>query len=144
MLPQILRVFDRASMANSVESRAPFMDYRLIQFIFSLSEAQIINELGQKPFVRVGLSRFLTSEVKKNQVKRGFAGDVFELFKNPKTIVQLEAICREEVFQSTEFINQNAYSELVEKSKSRHLVATEITALWKAYSFLVWSQLYLK
>jgi asparagine synthase (glutamine-hydrolysing) len=144
MLPQILRVFDRASMAHSVESRAPFMDYRLIQFIFSLSEAQLYQGLGQKPFVRVGLSQFLTQQVKENQVKRGFAGDVFNWFKNPSTIRQLEAISSEEAFKSTNFIDQQAYLDLVEKSKYRNLAPTEVTALWRAYSYIVWTQLYLE
>jgi len=35
-LPTILRNFDRTSMQNSIEIRMPFMDYRLVSFIFSL------------------------------------------------------------------------------------------------------------
>lgn len=35
-LPNILRDFDRASMTHAVEIRMPFMDYRIVEFLFSL------------------------------------------------------------------------------------------------------------
>lgn len=35
-LPSLLRNFDRAGMMNSVEIRMPFMDYRLVNYVFSL------------------------------------------------------------------------------------------------------------
>ena len=35
-LPSLLHIDDRNSMAFSIETRAPFLDYRLIEFTFSL------------------------------------------------------------------------------------------------------------
>ena len=35
-LPALLRNFDRAGMMNSIEIRMPFMDWRLVSFVFSL------------------------------------------------------------------------------------------------------------
>ena len=38
-------VFDRATMSSSIEMRAPFMDYRLLQIAFSLRDNEKIGEL---------------------------------------------------------------------------------------------------
>ena len=142
MLPQILRVFDRASMANSVESRAPFMDYRLIQLIFSLSQEQLVEGLGSKPFVREGLRDFLTPEVQRNLTKQGFAGDAPAWFTHQSTKQKLKDIISKDVFHETPFINHRAYADLVETSFSRDLDSIEINAIWKAYSFIVWHQMF--
>ncbi len=42
ILPMVLRVVDRATMAYSVESRAPLLDYRVVQYAFSLPEEDLI------------------------------------------------------------------------------------------------------
>ncbi len=37
-LPLVLRTFDRMSMLNNIETRSPFMDYRLVELGHSLSD----------------------------------------------------------------------------------------------------------
>jgi len=44
-LPSLLRNFDRAGMISSVEIRMPFMDYRLVEYVFSLP---LGSKLGQR------------------------------------------------------------------------------------------------
>src|SRR5205823_8490494 len=38
MLPTILRNFDKMAMQHSIEIRMPFMDWRLVTFVFSLPD----------------------------------------------------------------------------------------------------------
>src|SRR5262245_60313931 len=40
LLPSLLRYEDRNSMAFSIETRLPFLDYRLVEFLFSLPDDQ--------------------------------------------------------------------------------------------------------
>ena len=40
LLPSLLRYEDRNSMAFSIETRLPFLDYRLVEFVFSLPDEQ--------------------------------------------------------------------------------------------------------
>lgn len=49
-LPSLLRYEDRNSMAFSVESRVPFMDYRLIEFTLGLPE-ELIYRKGQRKYI---------------------------------------------------------------------------------------------
>src|SRR5258708_3057025 len=42
MLPTLLRQFDRVSMAHGIETRMPFMDWRLVTYGFSLPDTSKI------------------------------------------------------------------------------------------------------
>ena len=43
-LPALLRYEDKNSMAFSIEARVPFLDYRLVEYAFSLSPSQKIRD----------------------------------------------------------------------------------------------------
>lgn len=49
-LPALLRYEDRNSMAFSVESRTPFMDYRLMEFTLGLPE-ELVYKNGERKFI---------------------------------------------------------------------------------------------
>ncbi|MBX2943810.1 MAG: asparagine synthase (glutamine-hydrolyzing) [Cyclobacteriaceae bacterium] len=49
-LPSLLRYEDRNSMAFSIESRVPFMDYRLIEFTLGLSE-NLVYRKGERKYI---------------------------------------------------------------------------------------------
>jgi len=58
-LPSLLRDFDRAAMMNSVEIRMPFMDWRLVTYVFSLP---VKNKIGQ------GYTKLLLREAMKGKM----------------------------------------------------------------------------
>lgn len=70
-LPTYLRVDDRNSMAHSIESRHPFMDYRLVEFGYSLSSNLLIQNGWQKYIIRQAM-REMPSEIKFRKDKKGF------------------------------------------------------------------------
>jgi asparagine synthase (glutamine-hydrolysing) len=73
VLPTILRIFDRASMAASVESRAPFLDYRLVSFTLSLPDSDVIRSGRTKWIERQAMRDFLPPDVVWQKGKLGFA-----------------------------------------------------------------------
>lgn len=70
-LPTYLRVDDRNSMAHSIESRHPFMDYRLVEFGYSLPFNLLIQNGWQKYIIRQAM-REMPSEIKFRKDKKGF------------------------------------------------------------------------
>jgi asparagine synthase (glutamine-hydrolysing) len=70
-LPTYLRVDDRNSMAFSIESRHPFMDYRLVDFGFSLPENLLINNGWQKYLIRESMAE-LPPAIRYRTDKKGF------------------------------------------------------------------------
>jgi asparagine synthase (glutamine-hydrolysing) len=63
---------DRNSMAHSVESRVPFLDYRLMPFLFSLSDAERVEGGWSKSIIRKSMCGLLPDEVIHRQDKMGF------------------------------------------------------------------------
>jgi len=71
-LVNLLHYGDAISMAFSIESRLPFMDYRLVDFVMSLPSEYIIANGRGKFIQREALKPFLPVEVYNSTVKLGF------------------------------------------------------------------------
>lgn len=72
-LPHQLRWCDRDSMAFSVESRAPFLDYRLVEFMLRSPDSFKIQNAKTKYILRRSLAHLLPPEIAERKDKIGFA-----------------------------------------------------------------------
>lgn len=70
-LPYYLTSDDRTSMAHSVETRHPFLDYRIVEFGFSLPENFYINKGWSKFIIRNSILD-LPKEISWRKDKKGF------------------------------------------------------------------------
>jgi asparagine synthase (glutamine-hydrolysing) len=71
-LPTNLRDFDRLSMAHGVEVRSPFMDWRLVCYLFSLPSSTKIGSGFTKRILRDGLRGILPEAIRTRTRKLGF------------------------------------------------------------------------
>jgi asparagine synthase (glutamine-hydrolysing) len=71
-LPALLHYEDRNSMAHSVESRVPFLDYRLVEYVFSLPDDQKIRNAVTKFVLRNAMEGILPDTVRGRMDKMGF------------------------------------------------------------------------
>jgi asparagine synthase (glutamine-hydrolysing) len=72
MLPGLLRYEDRNSMAFSLETRLPFLDYRIVEYVFSLPPEQKIKQGLTKVILRDAMGDILPEEVRNRRDKMGF------------------------------------------------------------------------
>ncbi|MEJ5198233.1 MAG: asparagine synthase (glutamine-hydrolyzing) [Anaerolineae bacterium] len=72
-LPSLLRFDDRNSMAHSIESRVPFLDYRLIEFCFALPPEQKIRDGVTKHVLREAMRGIIPERVRVRHDKIGFS-----------------------------------------------------------------------
>ncbi|HYR10217.1 MAG TPA: asparagine synthase (glutamine-hydrolyzing), partial [Longimicrobium sp.] len=73
-LPALLRYEDRNSMANSIESRVPFLNPALAEFVLSLPEAHLVDGRGvTKSVFRRAMRGIVPDEVLDRRDKIGFA-----------------------------------------------------------------------
>lgn len=73
MLPALLRYADRNSMAFSREIRLPFLDYRLVEFLFSISVDQKLRGATTKLVMRNAIKGIVPEEIRLRKDKLGFA-----------------------------------------------------------------------
>lgn len=85
-MPALLHYEDRSSMAHSIESRVPFLDYRLVELGVNLPTNYLSFKGISRPLYRKALKPFLPEEIVNRKDKLGFpvpfAGWTRGLLKN--------------------------------------------------------------
>lgn len=111
-LPSLLHFEDRNSMAFSIESRVPFLDHRLVEFIFSLADEDKINQGETKYILRKSLAPILPETITNRKDKKGFVtpGEVKWLRGSLKFLVDAD-------FNNIDFINQTKAKMVIEDFK---------------------------
>lgn len=101
MLPSILRNFDKMAMEHGVEIRMPFMDWRLVSFVFSLPISSKIGGGFTKRILRDSMKTIVPETIRTRKGKIGlnapmpawFAGDLNPMISdivNSKNFLQSE------------------------------------------------------
>lgn len=81
-LVNLLHYGDAISMAHSLESRLPFMDYRLVEFAFSLPYEFKVNKGKGKYIHRMAMQGIVPDYILNNEFKFGFESPISHLFKS--------------------------------------------------------------
>lgn len=71
-VPSLLRYEDRNSMAWSIESRVPFLDYRLAEFVLALPLQHKLRQGRTKALMRTALRGLVPDEILDRRDKMGF------------------------------------------------------------------------
>ena len=83
VLPAWLRMEDRMSMASSVESRLPFLDYRLVEFAFGLPDRFKLRDGYVKYILRQSMRGRLPDRLLQSRTKRRFTAPYAGWFREP-------------------------------------------------------------
>lgn len=116
-LPSIFRDFDRAGMMNSVEIRMPFMDWRLVSFIFSLPfEAKVGNEFN-KLILREAMKGKMAEGIRTRKHKIGIGSPIDHWFRTELKEWVLDQF-QSESFRSNNYIVDKKFKEKLENAYS--------------------------
>jgi asparagine synthase (glutamine-hydrolysing) len=83
ILPTILRNFDKISMQHGIEIRMPFMDYRLVAYVFSLPLSSKIGNGYTKKILRDAMNGLLPEEIRLRKNKMGLNAPMQTWFSGP-------------------------------------------------------------
>ena len=108
-LPLILRNFDKASMFSGVEIRAPFLDYRLVEFCCNLPLRHKVHKGYTKYILRKTIDNHLPSEITWRKHKIGINAPLDLWMQNQS----FESNCKEQLDKNASWI-----SEMLEITKS--------------------------
>jgi asparagine synthase (glutamine-hydrolysing) len=82
-LPAILRNFDKASMMSGVEIRMPFMDHRLVAYVFKLPLGSKLGNGFTKRILRDAMAGILPESIRLRTTKIGFNAPTESWFEGP-------------------------------------------------------------
>ena len=82
-VPRWLHMGDRISMANSVVTRSPFLDYRLVEFAFGLDNNLKIRNAETKYILREAKRNVLPASIVNDQKRIQFSGPGSHWLKGP-------------------------------------------------------------
>lgn len=133
-LPQILHNEDSDSMAFSIETRLPFMDYRVVEFAIGLPSRYKIRGQWSKWIIRKGCKRYLPKAVVKRKNKMGFPAPFARWLREDVDTKKIKEI----IF---DFGKRNIVSaDMIEQLYSEHISGKVDNGdlLYRIYSTEVW------
>ncbi len=132
----ILAKVDRASMMNSLEVRAPFLDYRIVEYAARLHERFKLNGFKSKYILKKLARRHIPSKII-NRPKKGFGVPIAGWLSNELKEPMLELLSESRLKQQGIF-NHSGVTKLVNdhlgcKTNNRKL-------LWTLLCFQLWAE----
>jgi asparagine synthase (glutamine-hydrolysing) len=141
-LPQLLREEDRNSMAFSIESRLPFLDYRVVEFLFSIPERFKIRDGMTKYILRESMRGILPEEVRERVGKLGFPTPMDDWIREPEMSKYIQGI-----FSSDRFRGRGYHDTAeVDRVFKAHIdqKANAGMAIWKMLNLELWSRIFIE
>jgi len=134
-LPPLLRYEDRSSMAHSVETRLPFVDYRFVEHCVSLPESVFFKRGRTKRLLVEDLGDALPDEVRNRRTKMGFEAPLAAWLKGP-----LGKVLEDRVRGSArirEILDNEAAADAFAAYRNGHTTYSDLT-LFRIASVTLW------
>ena len=135
-LVNLLGYADKLSMANSIEVRLPFMDFRLIDFANKLQLNDKIKGIRTKYILRESFSKRLPDKVYNSKLKIGFTTPINDLLQinSVKNILKRDS--------KLKFIDNFKKNVLIENFYQNKFSNSDF--IYRILSVLIWEELYFK
>ena len=131
-LQTLLHFEDRNSMAFSLESRVPFLNHKLVEFAFSLTNSDKINNKAETKYIlRESLKKVLPQAVYERKDKKGFVtpGEVKWLNGSLKFLLDID-------YNKLSFMNVSLVKSEVEKYKNGN--TSNASFVWRIACLHYW------
>ncbi|MDP2685101.1 MAG: asparagine synthase (glutamine-hydrolyzing) [bacterium] len=135
-LEHLLRWEDLNAMHFSIESRVPFLDYRLVEATLSTPSNQKIYQGETKHLLREALKDLLPAKIAQRKDKKGFSNPRDKWFRSKKFQKYIFELINSESFTKRGYFN----SAIANKQYKKHLEGkTDISKeIWKWINLEVW------
>lgn len=140
-LPALLHVEDRTSMAVSLESRLPLLDYRFVELACQIPSEWKIGMGNSKYLLRESLKDILPPEIYLRRDKKGFPTPIEFWFRGNNG--ELIATCRDfGKGGGGEILNKSAVEKIHKAVQAGERKAAE--KLWRCLSVVMWYDQFIK
>ncbi len=110
-LPSLLRYEDKNSMAFSVEARLPFLDHRLVEYIFSIPYDKLIKDGWTKHVLRQSMKNKIPEDIRLRKGKLAFS------VPQKNWLTQIKPLISEtfnDDFRSGKYVNKDKVLKLID------------------------------
>ena len=135
----LLMVSDKTSMANSIEARVPFLDYRLIEFVETLPPRLKLRNLSGKYLHKKAAEKWLPKNIV-HRKKKGFANPVDQWLRDRLSRYVADCLLRED-----SAVNQYFRPEYIRQIVADHDAGRQhyLRHVYLLISFEMWHQAFI-
>ena len=135
-LEHLLKWADRNSMHFSLETRVPFLDYRLVEKTLATPSDWVIRKGMTKYILREAMKGILPEKIRMRRDKVGYGTPEDEWFREPAWKKIIQEILTSESFKNRNIVNPAKANELFQKHVSGKInISKEI---WKWIHLELW------
>ena len=139
-IPQLLRYEDRNSMRWSIESRMPFLDYRLVELAMSLPSGYKIRKGMTKYILRRAMKGLVSDRILGRRDKIGFAAPDEDWLMSPDFVNTVRQIFASSKFRARKYWNSEEAMHMLEEHTAVDLKSRKNHSemLWRIISVELW------
>jgi asparagine synthase (glutamine-hydrolysing) len=138
-LVELLMKQDQMSMAASIESRVPFLDHKLVEFVSKIPTRLKVRSFSGKYLLRRSMENRLPSAVL-NRTKKGFPTPIKPWIRN-QLFQQVSAILTDGRTLERGLLNPSYVRTLIDAHRRGQVDATE--ACWRLWNFELWHRIFI-
>jgi asparagine synthase (glutamine-hydrolysing) len=139
-IPALLRHEERNSMAHSVESRLPFLDYQLVEFAVNCPPDLKLRDGWSKWLLRSAMKGTLPEKVRLRKTKLGFDAPVAEWMRSGMLNGHRDLWDRSQL-RMQRFLNKQNFGDECQKFLRGNSTALPADSLFRGISLELWAQL---
>ncbi|MCJ7445380.1 MAG: asparagine synthase (glutamine-hydrolyzing) [Methanotrichaceae archaeon] len=141
-IPQLLRYEDKNSMRWSIESRVPFLDYRLVEFVLSLPPNYKIHGGITKYILRKAIRGLVSNKIVDRKDKIGFATPDKDWLTSEKFVNLFKEIIESNSFASRKYWDKQMISKIFQE----HIggIKDHSEYLWRIINLELWIRIFME
>jgi asparagine synthase (glutamine-hydrolysing) len=140
ILPTLLRNYDRYSMMNGVEIRMPFLDYRIVEFAFSIPYSSKVRHGFGKAIIRDAMSDIMPREIAYRKDKIGFNSPAHD-WMNKELKTWINDLIHSNAFNNSALIDQTKTFKFVSETINKKTIDfTEATKAFEQLIPVIWEK----
>ncbi len=140
-IPQLLRYEDKNSMRWSIESRVPFLDYRLVELAMLLPSCYKIRKGVTKYILRKAMNGLVSDRILNRRDKIGFATPDESWMKASDFSLFMERLINSEEFKTRKYWKPEEVERLLLEHTSGK--KNHEKALWRIMSVELWLRIFM-
>ncbi len=137
-LPSLLRYEDRNSMAFSMESRLPFLDQELVDWVLRLPSSALVDRGWSRAILREGLRGVLIEKVRLRRWKVGFTTPETRWLRARRAVIQ--GLFRSPQFCARPYWDAAALADAFDRFCAGEVEPSQI--FWRAINTEIWLRVF--